>query len=217
MRYTGNMSVSNRRVGSTGSTKGEIVRLLRRASRRVSELAEALSVSDNAIRSHLAVLERDGVVQQTTARGHIGKPAFVYSLTPEAERLFPKAYETVLGHLLDVLEAQVGSAQREALLRDVGHSIAGVQGQPSGSFRERLEGAVSVLNNLGGLAELEEHDNEFSICGYRCPLSAMVATHPETCKLVESLLADLIGVSVEERCERGDKLSCSFQVHVPKH
>src|SRR2546423_4616771 len=86
------------------STRGRIIMLLRRADRTVEELAQALNLTDNAVRAHLATLERDGLVRQRGARRGAGKPAFVYEPTPEAEQLFPKAYGSVLRELLQVLE-----------------------------------------------------------------------------------------------------------------
>src|SRR5437899_13088388 len=83
------------------STRGRIITLLRRGSRTVDELAQALSLTDNAVRTHLATLERDGLVRQRGARRGSGKPAYVYDLTPEAEQLFPKAYGPVLHELLE--------------------------------------------------------------------------------------------------------------------
>src|SRR5207249_6425780 len=50
------------------STRGRIVQLLRRATSTVDELAEALGLTDNAVRAHLAILERDGLVQQKGVR-----------------------------------------------------------------------------------------------------------------------------------------------------
>ena len=105
------------------STRGQLVTLLRRAGHTVEELARAVSLTDNGVRAHLAILERDGIVRQ---RGSVrrgsggGKPAYIYELTPEAEDLFPKAYELVLRQLLDVLAVQLGPQQSEALLRSVG-------------------------------------------------------------------------------------------------
>jgi predicted ArsR family transcriptional regulator len=46
------------------STRGQVVILLSRAVRTVEELAAALGVTDNAVRSHLSMLERDGLVRQ---------------------------------------------------------------------------------------------------------------------------------------------------------
>src|SRR5215210_6570710 len=101
--------------------------LLRRSGRTVEELARPLGLTDNGVRAHLAMLERDGLVRQ---RGSVrrgsggGKPAYVYELTPEAEDLFPKAYEPVLRRLLDVLSERLGPEESEALLRSVGRLLA---------------------------------------------------------------------------------------------
>ncbi len=142
------------------STRGRIVTMLRRAGRTVDELAPAVGLTDNGVRAHLATLERDGLVQQrgVVRRGGSGKPAYVYELTPQAEELFPKAYEPVLRQLLDVLTERVGPEESEALLRSVGHRIAEEQTVPANGVHARLEAAVDVLNELGSLAELEERD-----------------------------------------------------------
>jgi predicted ArsR family transcriptional regulator len=197
------------------STRGLLVTLLRRTGRTVEELAQALNLTDNGVRAHLATLERDGIVRQ---RGSVrrgsggGKPAYVYELTPEAEELFPKAYEPVLSHLLDVLAGQLGAQESEALLRSVGRRIAEGQTVPADGVRERLEAAADVLNELGGLAELEERNGSFVIRGYSCPLAGVAPDHPEVCRMAETLLTELAGVPVYERCDRGERPRCCFEV-----
>jgi predicted ArsR family transcriptional regulator len=196
-------------------TRGRVVALLRRGRRTVEELAMAVGLTNNGVRAHLATLERDGIVKQ---RGTVrpasggGKPAYVYELTPEAESLFPKAYEPVLGRLLDVLDQGLGPQESETLLREVGRRIAEGRGAPECGVRARTEEAVAALNELGGLAELEERDGGLLIRGYGCPLAAVTLDHPEACRMVETLIAELAGVSVRERCERGLKPRCCFEV-----
>ncbi len=194
------------------STRGQLVLLLRRASRTVEELAVALDLTDNAVRAHLATLERDGLVQQRGSRRSGGKPAYVYELTPGAERLFPKAYEPVLAHLLDVLGEQVPPEHLERMLHAVGRRMAEEQPTPAGDLRARLAFAVQTLNELGGLAEVEEHEQAFLICGYRCPLAAVVPEHPAVCHLAETMLSELIGLPVRECCERNGAARCCFEI-----
>lgn len=198
------------------STRGRIVTLLRRSGRTVEELARALGLTDNGVRSHLAILERDGIVRQrgTVSRGGGGggKPAYVYELTPEAEALFPKAYGPVLRQLLNVMVEHLGSEETEALLRTVGRRIADERTVPADGLSTRLEGAVGVLNELGGLAELEERDGTFVIRGYSCPLTGVVPGHPEVCRLAEALLTELAGVPVHEHCDRSENPRCCFEV-----
>ena len=80
------------------STRGRLIALLRRDSHTVDDLASALNLTDNAVRAHLASLERDGIVRQCGVRrdGSVGKLAYAYELTTDAEQFFPKPYATVL-------------------------------------------------------------------------------------------------------------------------
>ena len=197
------------------STRGKVVTLLRRAGRTVEELAQALDLTDNGVRAHLATLEGDGIVRQRGSKRHgsgSGKPAYIYELTPEAEELFPKAYESVLSRLLNVLAVQLGSEESEALLRSVGRRIAEGQSVPADGVRGRLEAAVGVLNKLGGLAELEERGGSFVIRGYSCPLAGVAPDHPEVCRMAETLLSELAGVPIYEHCDRGERPRCCFEV-----
>jgi predicted ArsR family transcriptional regulator len=200
------------------STRGRIVALLRRSGRTVEELARALGLTDNGVRAHLATLERDGIVRQ---RGSVrrgsggGKPAYVYELAPEAEDLFPKAYAPVLLRLLDVLSERLGPVESEGLLRVAGRGLVEGETTPSDGSRARLEGAVEVLNKLGGLAELEEGEEAVVIRGYSCPLAAVTPDHPEVCRMIEALIADLAGVPVRENCARGESPRCCFEVAHP--
>ena len=148
------MSLLNWNKRLANSTRGQIITLLRRASRTVEELAQTLDLTDNAVRAHLATLERDGVVQQHGVRRGSGKPSYVYDLTPEAEQLFPKSYDTVLHELLGVLSEQMPVEQIDAIMRAVGRRIATKWSTPTGDLRKRLELAVDVLNELGGWQNL---------------------------------------------------------------
>jgi predicted ArsR family transcriptional regulator len=197
------------------STRGQIVTLLRRSNRTVEDLARALDLTDNGVRAHLAVLERDGIVRQ---RGSVrrssggGKPAYVYELTQEGEDLFPKAYEPTLRRLLDVLGERLGPEESEALLRLVGRRLAGEHSTRADGSHARLETAVEVLNELGGLAELEERDGTVIIRGYSCPLAGVTPEHPEVCRMAEALVAEVAGVSVHEHCDRGERPRCCFEM-----
>lgn len=196
------------------STRGRIITLLRRSSRTVDELAQALDLTHTAVRAHLAALERDGLVQQRSERRGSGKPSSVYDLVPAAEYLFPKSYSQLLYQLLEVLHGQMTPEEVETLLREVGRRMAAQWRVPSGELRVRLEAAVEVLNELGGLMERETEGEAVCIRGYRCPFAAVVPEHPEVCHLAETLLSELVGVPVQEQCERTGTVPCRFVVPV---
>ena len=194
------------------STRGQVVTLLRRGRRTVDELAQALGLTDNAVRAHLAALERDGLARQGGVRRGVGKPAYAYDLTPEAERLFPKAYGALLHELLDVLAERLPPDALADALREVGHRVAVGHAAAQGTLRERVGHAVALLGELGGLAEVEEREGGFVIRGCSCPLAAAVAGHPEACLLAETLLTDVVGVPVRQVCDQGPPPSCRFEV-----
>jgi predicted ArsR family transcriptional regulator len=194
------------------TTRGQIVMLLRRAGRTVDELAQALDLTDNGVRSHLATLERDGLVRQQGTRRGVGKPAYTYELTPEADTFFPKAYDEILVQLLDVLADRLPPDLLGQILDDVSGHLAAGRLAPPGDLRSRVEWGAGVLRDMGGLPEVEECDGAFLIRGYSCPIGAVVSQHPEACRLAELLLSRVIGAPVSERCERGTSPRCCFEV-----
>jgi predicted ArsR family transcriptional regulator len=205
--------VFNRRFLET--TRGQVVVLLRRGPQTVDELARALHLTDNAVRAHLATLERDGVVRQGGVRRSdgAGKPATVYELTAEAEALFSRAYAPVLGAVLEELVAQLPPEASEALLEGVGRRLATSMMPAVGASHEaRVHAAVGVLAALGGAVELEEHGEMRVIRGCGCPLSTTVSGRPEACHVVEVLLSEIVGTKVRQCCRHGDRPSCCFEV-----
>jgi predicted ArsR family transcriptional regulator len=194
------------------STRGKLITLLRREAQTVEELASALRVTDNAVRAHLATLERDGLVRQVGVRrsGGSGKPAFSYGLAPEAERHFPRPYADVLDEVLGELQERLAPNQVEALLRASGSHLASRYPASDGPGATRLEKAVAALNQLGGLAELALRDEQPIIQGYSCPFAALVPNHPNICRLAETFVSDVAGLPLRESCERGPTPRCRF-------
>lgn len=197
----------------TNSTRGKIILLLRRSGLTVDELAQSLDLTDNAVRAHLTTLERDGLVEQRGVRRGQGKPSYCYYLTPEAEHLFPKPYAMVLRHTLDLLEQRLDPDEVSDMMRALGHHMAGKQVLQGADLRSKVMAAVEALNDLGSLAEMEEAEDGFRIRGYSCPVAEVVPGHPEVCLLIEALLANWLSTPVQEECDRGTPLRCSF--HIP--
>ena len=194
------------------TTKGRILALLRRGSRTVDELAVALGVTDNAIRTHVAALERDGLVIQKGVRPTGGKPAYSYEVVPEAERLFTKAYIPVLTQLVAVLEQRLAPAEMETVLREVGRRLAATAAPRTGDLRSRTEAAATILTELGGIVDIDATGGGIALQGCSCPLADAVRSYPATCQAVEALVAEVVGAPVRERCEKGERPRCRFEV-----
>lgn len=208
------MKISGWHQRFLASSRGKILALLRTESRTVNELAEALALTENAIRSHLSSLERDGLIQQLGMRRGFRKPHVLYSLTPEAEQLFPTAYGSLLRHALTVFGRQLSPQELQASLRDIGRTAADehldhVKGK---TRNQRIEFALSLLKTLGGDITVQEGEGKRFIHGNGCVFSAVTVHHPEACLIAEALLSEIIGVPLKERCQHGEAPRCCFEI-----
>jgi predicted ArsR family transcriptional regulator len=199
------------------SSRGRIVLLLRRRSMTVNELAEELSLTDNAVRAHLLSLERDRLVRQSGTQRGTRKPHFAYELTDEAEDLFPKAYDALVNELISVLKGRLSQKSLDDVLREVGSALAARAApvERAGNLESRVEKVLSVLEILGGSARFEREGKLFVVRSGSCPLAAAVATHPEVCKLAEALVERIVGVPVQEKCNREVTPRCRFEISGP--
>ncbi len=195
------------------STRGKVLALLRWGPRTVAELAGSVGLTDNGVRTHLSALERDGLVRQEGSRRTGGKPSYVYELTADAEALFPKGYASVLSEVIGYVRERHGSEGLQEFLRAVAQRAARRLPQSDRSnLRARVDAAVGVLNELGGLAEVVEDEQSIQIRGYSCPLSSVVQDNPETCGLAEELVSEIAGVPVRECCDRTGTPRCAFSI-----
>ena len=177
------------------STRGRILDLLRSRERTVNELADELHLTDNAVRAHLASLERDRLAVQSGMKPGVRKPHTTYALGPEAEHLFPKAYGRLVSLLMSIFSRQVRPQNLRAGMRAAGRKVAQEHsGNLKGKNREqRIDAALGVLKELGGAATFREEDGKHFIYGNGCPIAAATANHPEACLLAESLLTEKQG------------------------
>jgi predicted ArsR family transcriptional regulator len=178
----------------------------------VDEVAVAIEVTRTAVRSQLATLEHDGLIEQRGARRGTSKPARTYGVTAQAELLFSRAYIPILAQLLHVLARRMSPEEFDSIMREVGRSLMAGRAVPRGSLRDRVASASSLLNELGALSEVEEEDRLYVIRSYGCPLAAATAEHPEACNALESLLSEFVGTLVTKCCDRYDRERCCFEI-----
>src|ERR1035437_9994308 len=137
-----------RQAGKT--TRNRVISLLRRGQRSVEELAEALGITDNAVRAQLAALQREKVVQAIGVRrdGAVGKPATVYGMATDSSALFSSAYAPVLVALLAELGEHMTARQVGALLRRSGRRLARFLPERT-TFDERVRASATFLPEMG--------------------------------------------------------------------
>jgi DeoR family suf operon transcriptional repressor len=199
------------------TTAGRILLRLCRGRLTVNELARGLSLTKNAIRAQLDRLLRAKLVAQTGSRKGIRRPHAEYELTAKAQRLFPTAYEPVLGHLTEVLAERLPAETAAEVLREAGRRaiIDHLQDLPAGDARQRVEELAKRLNaNVGGAVLLAQHGDRLVLSSCSCPLATITAAHENICDSVADLLGELLGAEVRQKCVPGQLRQCCFEIEL---
>jgi predicted ArsR family transcriptional regulator len=196
------------------STRVRVLALLRKKDRTVNELADDLRLTDNAVRAHLTSLERDGLVRRTGREKGVRRPHVTYGITAEADHIFPKAYGLLLNHFVSAAAQRLGPRALRACMRQVGRRIASEQRAKlqNQSKTQRINATLALLKEMGGAASFSVRERKHFIVGNDCPFTAVTADHPEACLIAESLLSEIIGVPVKERCIHAPMPSCRFEI-----
>jgi predicted ArsR family transcriptional regulator len=202
------------------TTRGRILESLKRhGGRTATELAVEQGLTANAVRQHLGRLESEGLIVESTARRGPTKPSLLYSVTTEGERLFPQRYDVLLNALLHELQREEGQDRVTELFKKIGQRSAR-------KYADRFEGKdvagrvdelTKLLREQGVVADCERTDDGFLIREHNCPFKDTVASHPQVCNVVHSLMGEVLPGKPEQRSSiaRGDAV-CEFHLPSPK-
>ena len=135
------------------------------------------------------------------------------ALAPVAGVPNTKADIPILTHLIHVLAQRLPATEFDAIMHEVGRqAMAGRGTAPGGRLGDRVHTASALLNDLGGISEVDEEDELYIIRSHGCPLAAATAEHPEACNALESMLSEFVGAKVTKCCDRYDRVRCCFEV-----
>ena len=198
---------------ATGS-RAELVQLLDRGVATVADLAKQLRLTRNAVRFHLASLQRAGLVRATGTRPGKRRAHATYELTEQADQRFPNAYKLSLQQLLTELKHRYSRRTVTAIVGGAGDRLANpaLRKPHLTSLRSRAREAGRLIEAIGGSITLKSDHGTFLLRGEGCPLAAVVAHHPEVCNMVENFLARSTGASVKQQCHHGPNPQCQFQI-----
>lgn len=196
------------------SARSRIIQVLRERMCTVEDLAKELGVTENAIRAQVVLLQRDGLVESVGQMKGIRKPSLIYGPTPEIDLYFSKAYPSALAYLLDVLAEQMSQEEFWTVMKKLGQKFANSAPRPTGNLQDRVERAIRFYETLGALTKTEKKGKRLIIKSNGCPLGVAVGAHAGICVAIESLLNELIGVPIHQRCDRGKRPGCRFEVEL---
>ncbi len=199
-------------------TRQKIVELLReRGQATVEELADAVGLTQMAVRHHLNVLYGENLVTTSSVRrkGQPGRPQLIYTLTEAASALFPEDYYHLTNYLLDELEAALGPADLEDLFRRVANRMtAGAPPiRPDQSSEERLDQLAHFLGDKGFAARWETEGDDYIVRVLTCPYRQIAHEHDEVCRLDTQMIKDILNVDpVQVTCIANGDEHCTYRI-----
>jgi predicted ArsR family transcriptional regulator len=184
-----------------------------------AQLAERLGLTAMAVRQHLYVLQREGLVTAEERPVPIGRPAKFWRLTREADRLFPEAYAELSVALIDSVKDAFGEEGLERVLTsrcarqqtDYAKRI-----RPGDSIERKLRELAKVRSEEGYMAEIKkEGDGSFLLVENHCPICAAANACQGFCSTELDLFRSVLGpgISVEraEHIIKGDQ-RCVYRI-----
>jgi predicted ArsR family transcriptional regulator len=182
-----------------GGTRERILVLLRRHGRlSAPRLAELLQLTPVGVRRHLALLERDGLVDATVEKPKRGRPTAVYRLTDAGLETFPRHYDEVAREALAFLKDRDAATLAQFLAWRNERLAASYAGRVEGAtLAERTDALAEVLNEQGFMAEVEPVDGGLRLCQHNCTVEHLATELPDLCTSEAELFERLLGTQVE--------------------
>jgi predicted ArsR family transcriptional regulator len=204
-----------------GQTQQKLLRALLAAPQgaSVEALCQALGVTHNAVRQHLAVLIAAGYVERGTAQPTGGRPQARYLLLPAGRELFPRNYGLIATGILEHLYASAGKPGVQALLASIGHELGSaaasrIEGADEAAIATRL---AEQLDALGYEAATVKREGETQVEAYNCVFHHLARTHPDVCRFDLAFMEAATGRPIQHmECLLRGGHACRFRIGKPR-
>jgi predicted ArsR family transcriptional regulator len=203
------------------ATRRKITELLKeRREATVAELADAIGLTQMAVRHHLNVLYGEKLVETTSVRRKIqpGRPQQIYTLTEAANKCFPEDYYHLAGYLVDEIKAAMGTDGLISLLRRIAARITTEAPlvRPSHSNEERLGQLVQLLTDNGFIARWETEGTDYVVRLLACPYCQVAREHNEVCHLDMQIIKEMLNADpAQVACIANGDEQCTYYIHQP--
>jgi len=197
-------------------SRAEILNILkRRDEATLEELAAKLELAPITVRSHMAVLLRDGLVAVTEVRGRVGRPHYVFTLTDKAQELFPQSYDVLANRLLEAVQAAEGLEGVARLLNRLAERWAAEHAPQvaARSLAERVAVVARLRDEEGAMARWEPFDDGYLLYQGNCPTYRVARRYPQVCRAELAYLTRLLDAEVVRlECQLDGRGQCTYLI-----
>jgi predicted ArsR family transcriptional regulator len=186
-----------------------------RGEASIKDVAADLGVTTSAVRLHLSQLQASGAIRADKVREGVGRPYYVYSVTPQAHNLFYKDYGDLARILLEEVTLTQGSDALQGVLRRVADRLADVyRDQVWGQeLADRVRAWAELLDRRGVSVELESTETGYVLREYGCPYQNVAAENRAVCEMERQVMARLLESGVKlTQCVLDGHRGCQFTI-----
>lgn len=194
-------------------TRMRILQLLKmRAGMTVSQLTDALPISQMGIRQHLAILEEENLVEYYREKQKRGRPLHIYRLTDQANTLFPTTYANfAVGLMHEVAKFNGPGFINKVFQERMKSQLQAYQQRLQGKdLPERIKELTRIRDEEGYMACCDENEDDYLLIEHNCPISVIAEEYPYVCEIELGLFRQSLGAKVvrEEHLMQGSHRCC---------
>lgn len=204
-------------------TRREVLQLLKQRGRAtIVELAEALRMTHEGVRTHVVQLQQEGWITADCSNlsspadeQSPGRPPAQYCLTVAGDHAFPKHYDDLTVLLLDaLLETADERVTRDVLATVTDIRVDAVRARASdASFEEKLHALASIYLEDDPFVEVVQRDGDWILIERNCPFLNVAMQRPAICSTTVSTMRRFLGYEVvRERRFQDGEARCEFRV-----
>ena len=136
------------------AARERLIRILAAKARTTQELARELGVTPNAVLAQLALLMREGVIEEGGQARGTRRPSAIFKLRPGAEVRLSRAYPLALSRLVGAAGERLRNAAFVDVLLTMGRRMAASVPPAQGDATQRVKAAGSLLEEFGSRTEI---------------------------------------------------------------
>ncbi|MES2308149.1 MAG: metalloregulator ArsR/SmtB family transcription factor [Verrucomicrobiota bacterium] len=204
---------------SDARTRRAILNLLKeRGPTDSKSLAFTLKLTPMAIRLHLYELSKEKMVDFSEEVRPMGRPAKLWNLTNQANRIFPDAHAELSVSLIEAMNQTFGSEGLDQLLevrkkKQLENYKQRLESYPT--WKEKLKGLAELRTREGYMAEVKAQDQDFLLIENHCPICSAAQACVGFCRVELDIFKKVLGDEVcVERIEHllGGARRCVYRV-----
>lgn len=187
------------------TAKQRVLEHLKRADgATASEIAEALGITEAAVRQHIDALVALGLVArraQPRARAGRGRSPLEWEVTPQAGALFADRHGQLTVELLDAIKGALGPDGLDRVIDSrAEHQLevyrAAVPAAGDAPLEERVRALAAQRTLEGYMADVQRAGDDVILVEHHCPICTAATACPGFCRSELELFRDTLGADV---------------------